>query len=47
MDLYEYEKRLAENNGFMRLRADEAGRGPLAGPVYAAAVSLGDVKSRV
>ena len=41
MDLYDYERRLAANNGFFRVcGTDEAGRGPIAGPVYAAAVSL-------
>ena len=40
MDLWEQEKRIAEE-GYMPLcGVDEAGRGPLAGPVYAAACSL-------
>lgn len=45
MDLYDYEGRLADNNDFSSIcGTDEAGRGPLAGPVYAAAVSLNGVK---
>ena len=40
MDLWEQEKRIAEE-GYMPLcGVDEAGRGPLAGPVYAAACIL-------
>lgn len=45
MSMYESEKRLAEARGFsIFCGTDEAGRGPLAGPVYAAAVYLGGVR---
>jgi len=41
MDLYDYEQRLKENFGYNVIcGTDEAGRGPLAGSVYAAAVVL-------
>ena len=40
MDMLEYEKKLY-NSGFKYVAGiDEVGRGPLAGPVYAAAVIL-------
>ena len=40
LDNLEYEKKYW-NNGYLYVAgADEAGRGPLAGPVYAAAVIL-------
>ncbi len=40
MDIYQYDESLREK-GFLRIAGiDEAGRGPLAGPVVAAAVSL-------
>ena len=40
MDIYEYDESL-KRNGFLRIAGiDEAGRGPLAGPVVAAAVVL-------
>lgn len=38
MDMLEYEKKLWENGYELVAGVDEAGRGPLAGPVYAAAV---------
>lgn len=39
--MYDYETQLAANRGFAAFcGTDEAGRGPLAGPVYAAAVCL-------
>ena len=41
MDLYEFEKKItAERNFSLFCGTDEAGRGPLAGPVFAAAVHL-------
>ena len=40
MDLWEIENRLAEEGCGLICGVDEAGRGPLAGPVYAAAVIL-------
>ena len=43
MDNFAYEKELAESRGWTTFcGVDEAGRGPLAGPVCAAAVVLGD-----
>lgn len=43
--MFEYERDLAASRGFASYcGTDEAGRGPLAGPVYAAAVFLGDVR---
>ncbi len=39
-DLYEYEKKLYSIQKFHVCGVDEAGRGPLAGPVFAAAVIL-------
>lgn len=39
-DLYEYEKKLYSIQKFYVCGVDEAGRGPLAGPVFAAAVIL-------
>lgn len=44
-DRFEFEKTVAESRGFASwCGTDEAGRGPLAGPVYAAAVYLGDAQ---
>jgi len=41
MSIYEFEKQAYEKHGFHTICGiDEAGRGPLAGPVYAAAVIL-------
>ena len=40
MDWFAYERRAAENGYSFVCGIDEAGRGPLAGPVYAAAVIL-------
>lgn len=40
MTLYEYDKIIAEETGLTFCGVDEAGRGPLAGAVYAAAVIL-------
>lgn len=43
--MYDFEKSLAAKRGFeVFCGTDEAGRGPLAGPVYAAAVCLGECK---
>lgn len=40
MDWFQYEKQAAEDGYSVICGVDEAGRGPLAGPVYAAAVIL-------
>lgn len=40
MTLYEYDNAIAKETGLILCGVDEAGRGPLAGPVYAAAVVL-------
>ena len=40
MDLYRYDEALTENGARIIAGIDEAGRGPLAGPVVAAAVIL-------
>lgn len=40
MTLYDYDKLVAEETRVVLCGVDEAGRGPLAGPVYAAAVIL-------
>lgn len=40
--MYEYERQCRENGYGVVAGVDEAGRGPLAGPVYAAAVILPD-----
>jgi ribonuclease HII len=43
--MYDYEMKLAAGRGFTAYcGTDEAGRGPLAGPVYAAAVHLGGAR---
>jgi len=45
LDRYEFEKNVAAGRGWATFcGTDEAGRGPLAGPVYAAAVNLRGVK---
>lgn len=48
-DLLYYEKKLKENGFDLIIGVDEAGRGPLAGPVVACAVALKDLrfKSRI
>lgn len=43
---FEHEKRLIEA-GFLPVGIDEAGRGPLAGPVVAAAVMLRDINNQI
>lgn len=40
MSLFEYDENIRKNNSIILCGVDEAGRGPLAGPVFAAAVIL-------